>query len=407
MRLAMATILIMILISAASGLQSTGIVGKTGEPVLYDKGGAPVLRTFGEEEYQKILADREAKKSPVVSVKRKPDNLPTNPRYGYINQNGQDVSWIIAGDDGSGYTMYVDFNANGDLTDDRPLPFEKHDDKYSVILKTIGKSTDDQGQSYPVIRRLQIIQMQLSPKQPTTMALLSYVQTIRSGSIKVGDRDITFGVVGMEGLYDRDSSGILIDQNNDGQLDIETPKSSEFYKNKEKFVNIGDNTYEFKIDRYGNSLTLSRLSEKRPARSILTNGGDAPDFDFVDLDGKKHKLSDYRGKIVVIDFWGTWCYPCVAETPTLVKDYAKFHDQGFEILGVDSGDKEEVIRKFADTQKTSWLQTMEEEGGGLLHKLYRVDSWPSHYLIDKDGKIVLFSNNWAKIMEKVNPLTTQ
>ena len=395
------------LISAASGLQSKELIAKTGEPVLYDKGGAPVLRTFSEQEYQKQVTDRQAKQTPIVPIKQKPDNLPANARYGFTSHNGQDVSWVISGDDASGYKMYVDFNANSDLSDDTPLQFEKIDDKYSVVLKTTGKSKDGKGQSYPIIRRLQIIQMELSPKQPPTMALLSYMETMRNGSIKIGNKDIAFSVVGMEGLYDRDSSGIIVDLNGDGKLDIETPKSSEFYKNAERFVNIGDKTYEFKIDTYGNSLTLSPLSEKKPGRAILTNGSLAPDFDFVDLDGQKHKLSDYRGKIVVIDFWGLWCYPCVAETPKLVEAYEKLHDKGFEILGIDSSDKEDAIRKFNDTKKSNWTQTIEPEGGGPLHKLYRVDSWPSHYLIDRNGKIVLFSNNWSKIIDQVNLLMNQ
>src|SRR5580765_3011755 len=136
MRLVILIITMMTLISAASGLQSEDIVGNTGEPTLYDKGGAPVLRTFSEQEYQKLVLDRQAKQAPIVPIKQKPANLPAGVRYGLISHNGQDVSWMIVGDDASGYKMYVDVNANGDLTDERPLPFDKVDDKYSIVLKT-------------------------------------------------------------------------------------------------------------------------------------------------------------------------------------------------------------------------------------------------------------------------------
>src|SRR6185369_875874 len=151
MRFMIVIILMLGLISAASGLQSKEITAHTGDPVLYDKGGAPVMRTFSEQEYQKQVADRQAKQAPIVPIKQKPENLPDGVRYGFTSHNGQDVGWMIVGDDASGYKMYVDFNANGDLSDERPQQFDKVDDKYSVILKTTGKSKD--GQSYPVVRR--------------------------------------------------------------------------------------------------------------------------------------------------------------------------------------------------------------------------------------------------------------
>ena len=75
MRLTILTVLMMALISAAFGTQSNLIVGNTGEPALYDKGGAPVWRTFSEQEYQKEVTDRQAKKAQIVPIKQKPNNL--------------------------------------------------------------------------------------------------------------------------------------------------------------------------------------------------------------------------------------------------------------------------------------------------------------------------------------------
>jgi peroxiredoxin len=116
-------------------------------------------------------------------------------------------------------------------------------------------------------------------------------------------------------------------------------------------------------------------------------GKAAPDFTFTDIDGQPHRLSDYRGKVVLLDFWGTWCKGCVAETQELVKAYEKFHEKGFEILGVATHDTEADLRKFLTARKVAWTQTMEGEDGPL-QTLYRVTGFPTHFLIGKNGSIL-------------------
>src|SRR5437870_3330773 len=149
----------MMLIIATIGYsqQSKPITGDTGDPVLFEKGGQPIFRTFSEEEYKKRLDDYRASKEDVVEIKRKPENLPASVRYGFNPVDGRQVSWIIDGDDETGYTLYEDLNANGDLTDDAPMHFEKHDDHYSLIFKTTGKAMENgKPLVYPIIFKMQV-----------------------------------------------------------------------------------------------------------------------------------------------------------------------------------------------------------------------------------------------------------
>jgi thiol-disulfide isomerase/thioredoxin len=120
---------------------------------------------------------------------------------------------------------------------------------------------------------------------------------------------------------------------------------------------------------------------------VLLPGYAPPDMPFTDLDGKVRHLSDFRGSVVLLDFWGTWCGPCVAATPELVGLYEKYHSRGFEIVGVDSGDSREQLMKFMADKKVTWTQTMESDKGPLA-TLFRVSGWPTYFIIGRDGRFV-------------------
>ena len=118
-----------------------------------------------------------------------------------------------------------------------------------------------------------------------------------------------------------------------------------------------------------------------------TVGSQAPDFTLDSLDGKTMKLSDYRGKAVLVNFWATWCGPCRIEMPWIVELNTKYQPQGLQVLGVamdDSG--HDAIVKFAKDMGVNYpiLQGKEEVGdeyGG-------VQFLPETFLVDRNGKIV-------------------
>lgn len=118
----------------------------------------------------------------------------------------------------------------------------------------------------------------------------------------------------------------------------------------------------------------------------------APDFEFETLDGKKTKLSDYKGKVILLDFWGTWCAPCVAEIPTLRKIYDEFKNKNFEMISISSDafikklDKNK-LQEFTQNKEMIWPQVL-DDAEQRIHKLYKINSWPSLFLINEKGIII-------------------
>lgn len=133
-----------------------------------------------------------------------------------------------------------------------------------------------------------------------------------------------------------------------------------------------------------------------PERTVKAVGADtaaltaqiAPDFELADLNGNSVKLSDFRGKVVMVNIWATWCPPCVRETPRLVRVYEQYRDQGFVLLGVNTTyqDQAEKVMEFARSQQISYAILLDTEG--KASEVYASRLMPTSYLIDRDGKIV-------------------
>ena len=369
--------------------QGAPIVASAGAPSLIETGGTGTFIALTEAEYQKLAAEL-TKMPAFVGITKKPAGLSADVRYGVnFTFAGKNRSWALDGTDATGYTLYADINANGDLTDDPPMKMSRVDGRYSAFFETTVKAGD---QSYPV--RLKLVVDRVAPpgKTEKELALLTYGTTVRAGTITVGGKPVKFSLSGSQGIYSQPYQGIEIDTNGDGVLD---PKI-EGYLNSEQFVNIGDVTYQFTVDRYGRTLTLTPQAKKQPGRAVLLPGYPAPDFAFADLGGTKRKLSDFKGKVLLLDFWGTWCGPCVASIPKTLEAYAKYHARGFEVLGIDAGDKRDKLDAFLAEKKIPWMQTMEDDDGPIA-TLYRVEGWPSYFLIGPDGRIVAAVPNGGEI----------
>jgi peroxiredoxin len=109
------------------------------------------------------------------------------------------------------------------------------------------------------------------------------------------------------------------------------------------------------------------------------------DFTLPDLNGLKWTLSELHGKVVLVNFWATWCPPCRKELPDLNALYQRFKGQGLVVLAV-SDEKREVVRRFVSHHGLSYPVLL--DGGDQVNKLFRIDGIPKSFVYDREGKLV-------------------
>lgn len=135
------------------------------------------------------------------------------------------------------------------------------------------------------------------------------------------------------------------------------------------------------------------------------DGSVAPDFTLPDMEGKDVKLSDLRGKYVIIDFWASWCGPCCREITTVKKIYKKYHDKGLEVIGLSLDNKKDKWLGAVKKYDMPWIQVSDLKGWECpVAKTYSVTGIPRVFLLDKEGKIISSKLKGEELAKKMDEL---
>jgi thiol-disulfide isomerase/thioredoxin len=135
-------------------------------------------------------------------------------------------------------------------------------------------------------------------------------------------------------------------------------------------------------------MEASTAAAKKMADALAV-GTKFPDFNETDVNGKPLSIANYKGKIVMVDFWATWCGPCVGELPNVIATYQRHHAQGFEIVGVSLDEEKDKLTAFTKDKNMAWQQFF--DGKGWQNKLavkYGIESIPADFLLDGNGVII-------------------
>lgn len=141
-------------------------------------------------------------------------------------------------------------------------------------------------------------------------------------------------------------------------------------------------------EELGNTKLAEEYRQKADPMSELV-GKVVPDFSAIALDGKPISLQQYRGKVILLDFWGIWCGFCLAEMPNVKRVYDTYKDQGFDIIGVNLDTDERRLRNYLKENDIRWRQIFSgQKWKSPLVQQYHIRSIPAPWLIDRDGTLI-------------------
>ena len=158
-------------------------------------------------------------------------------------------------------------------------------------------------------------------------------------------------------------------------------------------------------ETYPGTVSIMQMKQQLDEMRALSVGQVAPDFELPNPEGEMIKLSDLRGKYVLIDFWAAWCKPCREENPNVVRLYNEYKDKGFEVFGVSlDRSKEDWVKAIKDDGLT-WTQVSDlKYFNSAAAELYKIDAIPATYMIDPDGKIIAKDLRGPSLENKLSEL---
>ena len=323
------------------------------------------------------------------------------PIYGSIKFGGASHLIVLDEPEGKDAKLYVDANANGDLTDDPPATWEKKEYPAPGGGKSIQYfgsfklplGTDEKS---PVVK-LEAYRFDKNDprRQQLKDTLLYYRDYALDGDITLAGKKYHAMLVDDKAAGDFTGKSapvrLMIDRNGDGKFDFR----SEMFDPAKPF-NIGGTTWKLADLTIDGSFKIVKSDETvaeiqpPPDQSV---GKKIMAFKATRMDGSAVNFpADYKGKLVMLDFWATWCGPCMGEVPGLVKAYDEYHPKGIDILGIslDQPDSAEKVKKVTGEKGMTWPQVYDGKfWEAEIAKLYGINSIPAAFLVDGDTGEIL------------------
>ncbi len=343
-----------------------------------------------------------------LRIRKEPRYQSKNPIYSKIvignSPAKQDIAVVIDEIDGQPPRLYVDGNNNRNMTDDGTPEWVKSNtgglSKEVVVRATFlsgGKSTE-------VNLPFSISRFLIGDEKQSRIVFEHKYS--RSGDLRIGNSvyKISAQTFNGKGLFsDPNQITLGIDTNQDGEISKSVLSAEIFWGGNGggKPFNIADESYRIaRASESGDRIFLEVSPIKVASKNYILINSPAPDFNIQTTDEKTVKLSDLKGKVLLLDFWAIWCGPCIANLPGIRKIYSQHQRTEFEIIGIslDGGETSKStvddVRNFVAKQQMPWLIAFDNRGwDNAVAQIYNITNIPIHVVIDKKGSVRLIERS--------------
>jgi thiol-disulfide isomerase/thioredoxin len=304
---------------------------------------------------------------------------------------------LLVEPEGEAPYLYADLDTNNtlDASERFALEREEHDNPYilQATLKLPLKGSTFSG--YPVVVQY-YREVQWDDMQEGERLILQTKGAYARGYVDLQGKKtlVQYGFNPQSRKISPASGTLGVDGDGDGNVDTDrfSPESA-LAQEETVIFRVGERYVSTKrVDVEKNVIVMREHPAADYKRVEVRVGSEVPDFTFTDFQGKKRKLSEFRGKYVLLDFWAAWCGPCRRELPYQRAAYSRFQARGFEILGMNNDEDPAVVRSWLARNKIAWSQATRESIRDVEMR-YRVQLFPSALLIDPEGKVAIVNQH--------------